>query len=339
MIRRLFIFLTVSLISTQVLCDPEIEYDPPKHMMLGGHTPQSYKCKMDQLIREHGPENIAVVYDLHGVMTDEGTPRSKKVRPRGHMPCLARIYQKMGVTTVYSSAWVDFKRNLFQLKSLNLCPQEELPIRHYVSEVGADELPAKTNKQIKAIETWVSGQVASCRPLIPLPESEPKVTGEEVIRHGDTWWSALKQNPFYRLKCHALDAVIGESGFQPKVVVLVDDTPLNLSLFEKWSAQTKWGARVDKIILLRFSDPTPGKIQESDLLKEMQEEYPMAPTASPPLAAFGVSTEDGCFHSGTTDESQDAWRTSKAEVLATRAVPGDEDDAEESADDEKPSDD
>src|SRR5208283_2815476 len=66
------------------------------------------------------PEDILVIFDVDGTLTDEGEPSGKKAAPRDHSIALVKKLKVQGVQLVASSAWDDFKSVVVRVDQLGL---------------------------------------------------------------------------------------------------------------------------------------------------------------------------------------------------------------------------
>lgn len=302
---------------------PSTCFAPPPKVFFETADVQSYNKCMQRLIGLHGPDKVAQIIDVDGVLTNRSVPEKKaSVIPRGHMdlavrrfygsaPVSARVASKTeddicpaslpvaetasGVFTVFSSAWSPFPETIERLKALKIDIQDAASeTERFI--ITPDESQSLANKDSAPgpVEVMRHGRAVSCRNVIAIPEAHVDDSLEYIKYEGKIFlpygpWDGL--NHFYRLKHLALDLAAGADEQDFEVVVFVDDSKDNCAIFRDKMATTKWYKTVKKVYIFNFS-PIHGWLSNADLLDDYQEERPINLDDSSTSSSDGLSDDN-----------------------------------------------
>jgi hypothetical protein len=301
---------------------PSTCFAPPPEVFFETADVQSYYRCMQRIAKLHGPEKVAQIIDVDGVLTSRSLPeKGLPVSPRGHMDLAVRDFcgrastsaratskaeddicsasllkteTTSGVFTVFSSAWSPFVETIERLEALKIDIHDAVsePERFIITPDESQCL-AKKDSAPGPVEVMRHGRAVSCRNVIAIPESDVddsldyiKYEDKHYLPYGV--WDGL--NHYYRLKHLSLDLAAGAEEQNIEVVVFVDDSKENCKIFRDKMVTTKWYKNVKKVYIFNFSN-IHGHLSSADLLDHYQEERPINLDYSSSSSSDGLSDD------------------------------------------------
>lgn len=269
---------------------------PPTEVACAGV--RAVKLHVDELLTRYAPEEIAIISDNDGVLTDQSNPGPRPAKPRGDMVKVLKEWHKKGIFVTVSSAWDIFNETLDKLRTLGLT--DTLGLKPDDSDSDSDSENETVSATISSTDTTIfnsdhsraqaeeaatreaaemsqprldnpihsiEGQEMLTRMLTPLILDRDNGRQIDYIKQGRV--ISARQNPspeiFYRAKYFALDYADRGELLPFKVVVIVDDSQGNIDICKKNMHRTKWYQSAEEIHLLTLP-PIFGKINREDLL-------------------------------------------------------------------------
>lgn len=273
---------------------------------------RAVKQHVDELLTRYKPEEIAIISDNDGVLTNQSMPNIKTVAPRGDMVNVLKDWHDKGLFVIVSSAWDAFDETISKLRTLGLAetlgllPEQKNdessdddsdneiigpPLSHTDTSIFHSEssrrqaLDASAREAADLLRIQSEGSVNAI-------ETEDMLTrlvmqgeyGNQVDYVIQGRVISARHNPspevFYRAKYFALDFAKRETNSPFKAVVFIDDSMGTHILFKKHMDRTKWYQNAETVRLLELPE-IRGLSKPDDFLNP--ETMPPAPT---PPAAF-----------------------------------------------------
>jgi len=272
----------------------EAHAHPPTEVACAGV--RAVKLHVDELLTRYSPNEIAVISDNDGVLTDQSNPGPRPAKPRGDMVKVLKEWHQKGIFVTVSSAWDLFNETLKKLRTLGLADTLGLESddsdsdsenetvsatisntdttvfnsdhsRTQAEEAAAREAAEMSQPRLEDPLHSIEGQEMLTRMLTPLIMERDNGRQIDYIKQGRV--ISARQNPspeiFYRAKYFALDYADRGDLLPFKAVVIIDDSLGNLDLCKKNMHRTKWYQSAEEIHLLSLPSIF-GKINRDDLL-------------------------------------------------------------------------
>lgn len=231
------------------------------------------------LLNKFKPTQIACILDCDGTVTSSSFPVANHLlQPRGHMDFLVKELHERGVYITVSSAWTPFEETVNRLETLGLkeligCKQSLKRIitsGSYSTKPVIESFKKSEDHEANAeIEVMQLGRIVSCRKVLNFDSDSPELR-EGIFKQNDIWYAPDPMGTGYRLKHLSLDHSFDIEDQSIKSVVFVDDSDLNIKIFQEGMVNAKWFKHVNEVHILDLT-PLDGEVAQRDIIERFQD--------------------------------------------------------------------